>query len=169
MNHGFALEQKTKPRNQFLGKYRAYVSNNDDTDKAMRIKVKCPKVYGESESDWALPCLPTGYGFLPAIGSLVWVEFEEGDPNKPIWSGTWMKKESAPAVIYENEDTSRFIIYTNNGKIVIDDANETVTIECTGKVILNGQAVEINADTTINGNVTITGGGTLGGNPIATL
>lgn len=163
MNHGFALEKKNKERNQFFGKYRAYVVNNDDPDKMMRVTVKCPKVLGDSESNWAMPCLPVSYGFLPAVGSLVWVEFEEGDSNKPIWSGMWLKKEDAPAIIYENEDTSRFIIYTNNGKIVIDDEKETVTIECTGKVILNGQAIEVNGDMTINGALNVTGDGTIGG------
>jgi uncharacterized protein involved in type VI secretion and phage assembly len=30
-----------------------------------------------------------GMWCLPQIGTGVWVEFEQGDPDKPIWSGAW--------------------------------------------------------------------------------
>ena len=39
-----------------------------------------------------MPCLPgaginTGVFTVPQIGSGVWVEFEQGDPDRPIWVG----------------------------------------------------------------------------------
>ncbi|SIK36526.1 Uncharacterized protein conserved in bacteria [Mycobacteroides abscessus subsp. abscessus] len=41
---------------------------------------------------WAMPCVPvagiqSGFVALPNIGSGVWVEFEQGDPDYPIWVG----------------------------------------------------------------------------------
>ena len=30
-----------------------------------------------------------GSGALPQIGTGVWIEFEQGDPDLPIWSGCW--------------------------------------------------------------------------------
>jgi uncharacterized protein involved in type VI secretion and phage assembly len=41
-----------------------------------------------------MPCLPftgkqMGMWCLPQIGTGVWVEFEQGDPDYPIWSGCW--------------------------------------------------------------------------------
>ncbi len=47
---------------------------------------------GETPSSWALPCVPaagiqSGVFVVPPIGSQVWVEFEQGDPDYPIWTG----------------------------------------------------------------------------------
>lgn len=86
---------------QYFGKYRAFVSNIDDPEKKGRIKVKCPKVLGDYESDWCLPCVPFAYDnggflFIPPVKELVWVEFEEGNPGKPIWVGCMWSKNKAP-------------------------------------------------------------------------
>jgi uncharacterized protein involved in type VI secretion and phage assembly len=45
-------------------------------------------------SVWAEPCFPyggdfVGFNFIPPVGALVWVEFEAGDLNYPIWVGVW--------------------------------------------------------------------------------
>jgi uncharacterized protein involved in type VI secretion and phage assembly len=41
-----------------------------------------------------MPCFPfagkqMGFWSLPQIGAGVWVEFEQGNPDHPIWSGCW--------------------------------------------------------------------------------
>ena len=87
--HGFVVGKQLDTKNQYFGKYRAEVTNTSDPKGMGRIKVECPKVLGGFESNWCLPCLPVRNKYLPSIGDLVWVEFEEGDSNKPIWSGVW--------------------------------------------------------------------------------
>ena len=57
-----------------------------------RIRAGVPSVYGDSESSWMLPCLPfadkkMAVEHISSIGSLVWIEFENGDPELPIWRG----------------------------------------------------------------------------------
>lgn len=97
MVYGFVFEGKkevNKPR--YYGKYRAQVLKTDDPLQQGRIKVICPKVLGDHESAWALPCLPPNYTTLPKEGDLVWVEFEEGDVNRPIWCGVWYKAHDFP-------------------------------------------------------------------------
>jgi hypothetical protein len=42
---------------------------------------------GTEAGAWALPCLPPGGAATPAIGDLVWVTFEGGDTDYPIWVG----------------------------------------------------------------------------------
>ena len=39
----------------------------------------------------AAPYAGPGAGFvaLPPVGAGVWIEFEQGDPDFPIWSGGW--------------------------------------------------------------------------------
>ena len=57
-----------------------------------RLQVSAPSVLGTGQLSWAMPCVPfagSGVGFfaIPPVGANVWVEFEGGDPNFPIWSG----------------------------------------------------------------------------------
>lgn len=82
---------------RFFGKYRGVVSRIDDPKKMGRLMAKVPVVLGtDHDIGWALPTPPVGggrnVGFIahPAVGDYVWVEFEEGDPEKALWSaGPW--------------------------------------------------------------------------------
>ena len=83
-------EPETKKR--FFGKYRGVVTENLDPMQIGRIQAQVPDVLGETPSGWALPCVPAagiqaGCFIVPPIGSQVWVEFEQGDPDFPIWTG----------------------------------------------------------------------------------
>ena len=75
------------------GKYRGVVSDALAPLGICRIRARVPSVYGDSESSWALPCLPftdkkIALEHIPSsVGSLVWIEFENGDPNLPLWTG----------------------------------------------------------------------------------
>ena len=77
---------------RFYGKYRGLVVQNIDPKQIGRVMVQVPDVLGEIPSSWAMPCVPaagiqSGCYCVPPIGSQVWVEFEQGDPDYPIWSG----------------------------------------------------------------------------------
>jgi uncharacterized protein involved in type VI secretion and phage assembly len=78
----------------YYGKYRGTVLNNVDPLQTGRLLVQVPDVTGLPPSSWAMPCFPAtgvqhGMWTLPMIGAGVWVEYEQGDPDKPIWSGCW--------------------------------------------------------------------------------
>ena len=77
---------------KFYGKYRGTVINNIDPMQLGRIQVMVPDVSGFIPTSWAMPCVPLagkqmGTFVVPQIGSGVWVEFEQGDPDYPIWVG----------------------------------------------------------------------------------
>lgn len=79
---------------RYYGKYRGTVINNVDPMQIGRLMVQVPDVEGVIPSSWAMPCLPftgkqMGMWCLPQIGTGVWVEFEQGDVDYPIWSGCW--------------------------------------------------------------------------------
>ena len=86
----------------FYGKYRGVVANNVDPSRLARLQVAVPSVFGPGTTAWAMPCVPyagphLGWFALPPIGANVWVEFEGGDPNLPIWSGCfWAFAEDLP-------------------------------------------------------------------------
>jgi uncharacterized protein involved in type VI secretion and phage assembly len=77
---------------RYFGKYRGMVINNIDPMQMGRLMVQVPDISGLLPSTWAMPCFPVtgkqmGVWVLPQIGSGVWVEFEQGDPDYPIWAG----------------------------------------------------------------------------------
>ena len=80
------------PSTKYYGKYRATVADNVDPMLQGRLMLQVPDVLGDVPTTWALPCLPAtgpqmGVFVLPAIGSQVWAEFEQGNPDYPIWTG----------------------------------------------------------------------------------
>jgi uncharacterized protein involved in type VI secretion and phage assembly len=89
---------------KFYGKYRGTVVNNVDPEQRGRIQVLVPDVSNIMISSWAMPCLPvggiqTGMFTVPPIGAGVWVEFEQGDPDYPIWTGCfWGTAAEVPAL-----------------------------------------------------------------------
>jgi len=79
---------------KYYGVYRATVVNNIDPMQMARIQVIVIDVGGLIPSSWAMPCVPfagkqSGTFVVPAIGSGVWVQFENGDPDQPVWTGGW--------------------------------------------------------------------------------
>jgi hypothetical protein len=86
----------------FFGKYRGTVENPVDLQGLGRVQVSVPDVLGRGKLDWAMPAAPyagKGLGFfaIPPKGASVWVEFERGDPDYPIWSGCFWAAGEEPA------------------------------------------------------------------------
>jgi hypothetical protein len=87
---------------EFYGKYRGKVENNVDPFQQGRVQVSVPAVLGDGRLSWAMPCMPfagsqVGLFTVPPVGANVWVEFEQGDPDHPIWTGCFWGKGEAPA------------------------------------------------------------------------
>jgi len=87
---------------QFFGKYRGKVENNKDPLSQGRIQVSVPAALGEGRQSWAMPCVPyagrgVGLFTLPPKGANIWVEFEGGDLDYPIWSGCFWGRDEVPA------------------------------------------------------------------------
>ena len=85
----------------YYGKYRGMVLNNIDPLQQGRLQVQVPDVAGLIPTSWAMPCVPVagiqnGMFALPIVGSGVWVEFEQGDPDYPIWVGCFWGSANMP-------------------------------------------------------------------------
>jgi hypothetical protein len=86
------------------GKYRGTVINNVDPMQLGRLQAMVPGVAGFLPSSWAMPCVPlagvnTGFFTVPAVGAGVWIEFERGDPDYPIWvGGYWGSAAEVPTL-----------------------------------------------------------------------
>lgn len=137
--------------NKYFGKYRGVVLDNNDPQKRGRIKALVPDVLGEVESGWAMPCAPFGgekVGFfaIPAVNAGVWIEFECGDPDFPVWSGCWWGSDKEIPPQQEKEPHKKVMIRTPGGQsIILDDTEESITLETVGgqKIVLRDNGIEI--------------------------
>ncbi len=79
------------PYPPILGIYRGVVVSNQDPERLGRLQIIVPAILGGTLlTPWAAPCSPAGArGGLPLPGATVWVAFEGGDIQKPIWLGIW--------------------------------------------------------------------------------
>ena len=124
----------------YYGKYRAKVVDIKDPQQRGRIRVMCPRVLGESKSSWCEPCIPVAYDnggdfALPKVGEFVWVEFEEGNPNKPIYTGGLWSSFNSPSSNYSSN--TRLITW---GDCKIEMTGDVVSITAPS-VIVNGRPV----------------------------
>lgn len=108
---------------KFYGMYRGSVFNTRDPLNKRRIKLLVPQVMGDSPTEWAWPVdSSASHQHIPAIGQGVWVMFEGGDTNFPLWTGTFgmykgtgyqvkvtdLPKTSYPATLTRHISNSEF-------------------------------------------------------------
>lgn len=132
------LEQVAKEvQRKYYGKFRGFVVDNQDPQKRARLKLRIPSVLADAETGWALPCLPfgglagMGLFLVPEVDTQVWVEFEEGEITRPIWTGTfWQKQDDPPAEATEGDGTTTRLIKTPGGHLLrFDDEKDKEKIQ----------------------------------------
>lgn len=143
-----ALTERQTDR--FYGKYRGIVVLNDDPTMRGRLTAMVPEVLGPIPSGWAEPCVPyagttSGFYAMPPIGAGVWIEFEAGDPSRPVWTGCWWATGEAPV----NEKMAppspfRKMLRTETGlQVSLDDTAQTITVsDVAGLNILSLRVLE---------------------------
>jgi uncharacterized protein involved in type VI secretion and phage assembly len=110
---------------KYYGKYRGTVLNNVDPMFRGRLLLQVPDVLGLSPSNWAEACAPLagptgapmGVYVVPPIGAGVWVEFEQGDPEHPIWVGCrWGAQSDIPPLARAGLPVSPSIVFQTAGQ-----------------------------------------------------
>ena len=150
---------------ELYGKYRGTVVNNIDPLQTARIQVMVPDVAGFIPGTWAMPCLPmaginSGVFTVPMIGSGVWIEFERGDPDYPVWTGGyWGSAAETPVLSHAvPPGISGITIQTalKNGLVISDLPGPTggiliqtttgamISVSDVGIIISNGKGAIIN-------------------------
>jgi uncharacterized protein involved in type VI secretion and phage assembly len=161
---------------KFYGKYRGTVVNNVDPMQMGRIQAMVPDVSNVMLSSWAMPCLPAagmqmGLYTAPPIGAGVWVEFERGDPDYPIWvGGFWGSAAEVPALALtvppavpgitlqttlQNGITVNDVPGPTGGIMLKSATGATIVVNDTGIYIQNGRGAAI---TMVGPTVTVNNG-----------
>src|SRR5262245_2251965 len=126
---------------RFYGKYRGTVVSNIDPLQIGRVQVQVPDVLGALPMSWAMPCLPAagaqmGISALPPVGAKVWVEFERGDPDYPIWVGCfWMSPSEVPL--------SARTVVPDLAHIALSAAGSGILVNETGIYTDNGKGARV--------------------------
>jgi hypothetical protein len=134
-----------------FGKYRGIVDQVGSDDKLGLITATVPEVLGLEVTPWARPAVPfagPSHGFLalPEQGDGVWIEFEAGDVDKPIWSGFWWGDNEIPQ---PGAEKVRVFATSTGHKLVFDEDADEVTLEHGG-----GPSIKLTAD-----DITLAAGG----------
>lgn len=111
------------------GKYRGKVIDPVDPLQLGRIIALVPAI-SELPLSWAMPATPyagAGVGFfaIPPVGANVWIEFEGGDVNYPIWTGCFWGEGEVPA---EPALPTTVMLKTMLGTLSIDDVEEDLKL-----------------------------------------
>ena len=131
--------------NRFFGKYRGIVAANNDTQALGRIQATLPAFQGML-TNWALPCVPyagqnVGFFAMPPIGASVWIEFEGGNPNYPVWSGCFWEVNDIPSTLQSlnSQDMSQVKFFkTDTITLILNDTQQNqggVTLQVTSPAV----------------------------------
>lgn len=168
MNEDLLARLIEKVEGRYYGKYRATVVDNADPEDRGRLRLKVPGVLNDEVlSGWALPCVPyggaedQGFFFIPEVDAGVWVEFEAGNLDYPVWVGTYWAKpggasevpkpnnaDGSEASAVQNPPTRKIIKTVKGHTIQLEDAEDEDMVmlwENTNKnlVVMNKDGIKI--------------------------
>jgi uncharacterized protein involved in type VI secretion and phage assembly len=159
---------------KYFGKYRGTVLQNIDPEQRARIVAIVPDVTGMLPSSWAMPCVPVagkamGTFMVPQIGAGVWIEYEQGDPDYPIWTGGfWGLVAEVPVLAAAGNPASPSMVFqtglqnsisisdlpgptggimlksTTGAMIVVNDIGITISNGKGATIVMAGPTVTIN-------------------------
>lgn len=166
---------------KYYGKYRGTVVQNVDPEQRGRIQVLVPDVSNVVPSTWATACVPLagksmGTYLVPQVGSGVWIEYEQGDADFPIWTGCFwgLAAEVPPLAIAGNPVSPSIVLQTGlqhsivlsdvpgptggimlksstGAMILVNDVGITISNGKGATIVMTGPSVSIN-----NGALTVT-------------
>ena len=111
---------------RYYGNYRGYVHNNEDPLNMNRLQLVIPTLNPTAvDETWAFPKNSWGgkdYGInlLPRKADVVWVEFQNGNPDYPLWTHSGYAKDEKPK---EFETVEHYGFKTPGGSLILINDN----------------------------------------------
>jgi uncharacterized protein involved in type VI secretion and phage assembly len=149
-----------------LGLVVGIVTNNQDPEGLMRVRVRFPWLSDSDESAWARVISPMagngrGFMYLPEVDDEVVVGFEHGDIHRPyvlgaVWNGVDVPPLSQSSAVDGSGQVNKRIIKSRAGHtILLDDtagSEEITIVDKTGsnKIVLhspdNSMQIKVQGD-----------------------
>lgn len=127
---------------RYYSSYRGFVVENKDPLNLQRVQVMVPQITGNGVySYWAHPkgvFSGKGYGMqiIPQKGELVWVEFESGHPEVPMYSLGYFGNNEIPPDDADLLDVNCYWFKSPYGHTIkINDTKKYITITTNGAEI----------------------------------
>jgi len=155
------VDEQSRHAGRYYGKFRGLVADDEDPDMRGTLLVSVPDVFGDEVVVPAEPCLPYGHFFVPPKDTHVWVEFEAGDPQRPIWVGVWHPEGTVPEEAKVSPPEHRVIRTKAGHTVEIDDtegeerilirhpADAFISIDAKGSILIanpKGSHLHLDAD-----------------------
>lgn len=138
---------------KYFGKYTGIVTDNRDSQQLGELVVSVPSIF-PNDTVKARPALPFGFYFVPELGAKVWIEFEGGDSELPLWTGLQYVPGEWPVEAQANPPQRRTIKTASGHFIRFNDKLNEETIEissptriqilCPGTIEITASSVVIN-------------------------
>lgn len=85
---------------RLYGVYRGVVRNNKDPQNQRRLQVQV-QTTGNEITDWVWPMEPSSvHTDVPVVGQGVWINYVGGDPEYPVWLGSFGKNQGKNKQIF---------------------------------------------------------------------
>lgn len=121
---------------RLYGVYRGVVKNNNDPQNQRRLKLQV-QTTGAEVTDWAWPVEPSSiHTAVPVVGQGVWVSYIGGDPEYPIWHGSFGKNQGANKQIQINPlSNSENLTGLTSHIVVVQQADGTSEVDLTATIV----------------------------------
>lgn len=126
---------------RFYSSYRGVVIDNKDPKNIGRILVRIPTMF-DGLKVWARPksSMPGGllYGvkwLTPRIGEIVYIEFEGGNPTKPLWGYHGWAEEEVPEELRDNNTIG--LVTPSGNKIYLKEKEGELYLQINQKISVN--------------------------------
>lgn len=142
------FDANTSRDRRYHGLYAAKVVSVDDAEGLGKVQVVIPSIYdgdGQDAAVWARPSFPTNHFTVPQVDDQVWVMFENGDPTRPVWIGTWYASGATPpGASPTDKPQNRQVIQSPKGQLIlIDETDGAEQISIQDKT---GNRIELRTD-----------------------
>jgi phage baseplate assembly protein gpV len=138
----------------YYGAYQGFVFDNKDPEVKGRVRVRVPGIYAESPEIWALPRgmfggKGSGFYAIPQIEDPIFVTFQNGNTDFPMWEYGWYGNGDGP----KPKSEKVYVFQSPSGhRLEFDDDTKIVTItDASGfKIVLTSTGIFIGKDNNLN-------------------
>jgi hypothetical protein len=142
---------------RLYGVYRGVVQDNKDPQTQRRLKVQV-QTTGSEITDWAWPMEPSSiHTEVPVVGQGVWVTYVGGDPEYPIWSGSFGKNKGKNKQIFIKPlSDSVSLTGLTSHVVTVKQSDGTSEVDLTATIMALANKVKVleGKVTTLEGKVT---------------